>query len=326
MTTAFVTGGSGFVGGQLIRDLRAEGSVVCALVRSDSAARKVEALGAVPVHGAIDDVTVLTHAMAGSQIVLHAAAHMEMGGPYRVFDRVNVKGTRALLDAARAAKVRRFVQIGAAPVIKNAGPVAMADETWPLQKVRYAPYLKTKAIADDIVRAASGPDLEAMVVRPPLIWGPEGRLIPMLLDRVAKGQWRWLAGMRFPYSVVHVRNVSKAALLVAEKGQGGEAYNITDGVSVELRTFLTDLLAAHGADPGQREMPYLPAITVATLVDAVWNTFGLTTHPPISRLMVRLMGQTFTVSDAKIRNQLGFSNAVSLDDGLSDLAATNKAT
>lgn len=322
---AFVTGGSGFVGRQIIRDLTADGWTVKGLARSTHAAETVASLGATPVRGDLNDASALMAGVDGCALVIHCAAHMAMGGPYRLFHKVNVEGTQAVLDAAKAQGVARFVQISAAPVVKKSGPVEMADETWPLQEVGYSPYLKTKSIADRIVRQASGEGFAAMAVRPALIWGPDSWFVEMLRERVEAGQWRWLAGMRFPYSVVHVRNVAKAAMVVAESGGPGEAYNITDGAPVILRDFLTRLLAAHGATPGDREMPYGLAIALATAVDAIWDTFGISAHRPISRLMVRLMGQAFTVSDQKIRRELAFTNAISIDDGMTELVAQHRA-
>ncbi len=319
MKNTFVTGGSGFVGSQIICDLKAIGSEVKALVRSEEAASKVTKLGASPIRCALTDESALKTAMQGCETVIHSAAHMEMFGPYEEFHRVNVAWTEMLLSAAKAAGVKRFVQIGAAPVVKKNGPVDMADETWPVQRVSYAPYLKTKSISDERVRAASTQYFACCVLRPPLIWGAGSHLLPKLAERVDSGKWRWLAGMNYPYSVAHVRNVSKAALLVAKSGVGGEAYNITDGVPVDLREFLTRLLLTQGVEPSNREMPFAPAIFVASIVDRIWSTFRIKNEPPISRLMVRLMGQSFTVNDQKIRKTLGFTNAVSTDEAMTDL-------
>src|SRR5215469_18651392 len=97
---AFVTGGSGFVGGRLIRALVAQGWQVRALVRGQKAAASVAALGAVPVLGELTDQFALSKAMDGSTVVFHVAALFKMWGKQKDFDAVNVEGTRTLVEAA----------------------------------------------------------------------------------------------------------------------------------------------------------------------------------------------------------------------------------
>jgi nucleoside-diphosphate-sugar epimerase len=97
MPTAFVTGGSGFIGGALIERLSREGWDVRALARSERAAERVRELGAEPVMGDLDDLHV-----EGCEIAFHAAAKVEDFGDPADFERVNVQGTRNVVAACRA--------------------------------------------------------------------------------------------------------------------------------------------------------------------------------------------------------------------------------
>src|SRR5918998_3622884 len=110
--SAFVTGGSGFVGGALIGRLTREGITVKALARSDASAAKVEALGAEPVRGDLDDESAMREGAAGCKYAFHAAAKVEDWGDPADFERLNVDGTGRALRAARAAGVSRFVHVG----------------------------------------------------------------------------------------------------------------------------------------------------------------------------------------------------------------------
>src|SRR6059058_1179348 len=107
--TAFVTGGSGFIGGRLIERLVADGWSVRALARSDVAAKRVEELGAEAVHGDLDNGGALRGGAHGCAYAFHAAAHLGAEGERKDFERVNVGGTRNVLAACRDAEVRRFV-------------------------------------------------------------------------------------------------------------------------------------------------------------------------------------------------------------------------
>src|SRR4051812_4095296 len=97
MPTAFVTGGSGFIGGALIRRLVADGWTVRALARSDASGRAVRERGAEAVPGDLDDVPALREGAQGADVAFHAAAHLGEWGSRSAFERVNVGGTRNVL-------------------------------------------------------------------------------------------------------------------------------------------------------------------------------------------------------------------------------------
>src|SRR5262245_15475216 len=111
MKRAFVTGGSGFVGRELIAALCAEGAHVSALARSAAARSAVLRAGAEPVSGDLDDVAAMRGGMAGCDVVFHAAAFVKLWGSREDFFRGNVAGTQNVLRAARAASVPVLVHV-----------------------------------------------------------------------------------------------------------------------------------------------------------------------------------------------------------------------
>ncbi|HET9142752.1 NAD-dependent epimerase/dehydratase family protein, partial [Actinophytocola sp.] len=123
MTTAFVTGGSGFVGGALVRRLVADGHTVRALARGDASAARVTGLGAQPVRGDLSDVDSLAAACAGAELAFHAAAWTGPGGTWADFTAGNVDGTRNVLAAARSAGVRRLVHVGTEAALMAGQPL-----------------------------------------------------------------------------------------------------------------------------------------------------------------------------------------------------------
>src|SRR4051794_29938348 len=110
--SAFVTGGSGFIGGRLIPRLVARGWGGRALARSAAAEARVEALGAQAVHGDLESGAALRAGAHGCAYAFHAAAHLGASGDRAAFERVNVEGTKKALAACRDAEVRRFVHVG----------------------------------------------------------------------------------------------------------------------------------------------------------------------------------------------------------------------
>jgi nucleoside-diphosphate-sugar epimerase len=313
---AFVTGGSGFVGGRVIAALRARGVEVAALARSDGSARAVEALGATAARGDLDDAAALEAGMRGCDVVVHAAAHVLEHGPLADFMRVNVAGTERVLAAARTAGVRRVVHVGTEAVLADGKPIVRADETVPRTKHPAGPYPRTKGLAEAAVLAANKDGLETVVVRPRFIWGKgDQNLGPKIAERARRGKFAWIAGGRHLTSTCHVDNVCEGVLLAAERGKPGEIYFLTDGEPVEFRAFMTKLLAAYGVDAGTRRVPRWLARAVAALT--AWMK-----EPPVTKTAVALVGVEVTVDDAKARRELGYTAATSREAGLVELGAS----
>src|SRR5687767_1324315 len=129
MERAFVTGGSGFIGGRLIERLVGDGVRVRAIARSERSADKVRALGAEHVPGDLDDADALVAAARGCDVAFHAAAHVEEWGDPKAFYRANVLGTRRAVGAARQAGVRRFVHVGTEAALMVGQPLVAVDES-----------------------------------------------------------------------------------------------------------------------------------------------------------------------------------------------------
>src|SRR5207248_2448421 len=112
VASAFVTGGSGFIGGRLIERLLAEGHRARALARSEAAAERVSRLGADPVSGGLADAAAMRAGAEGCELAFHAAATLGDWGEPEEFRRGNVDGTSNALQACAEAGVRRFVHVG----------------------------------------------------------------------------------------------------------------------------------------------------------------------------------------------------------------------
>jgi nucleoside-diphosphate-sugar epimerase len=320
MAVAFVTGGSGYVGRNLIRHLLARGDRVRALSRSDNAAQLVQALGAEPVRGDLDDLAMLTEGMRGCATVFHSAALVAEWGPKAEFERVNVDGTRHVIEAARAAGVPVLVHVSTEAVLADGTPIVDADETRPLPEKPLPRYPASKAAAERLVAAANDAALRTVILRPRLIWGnDDSSVLSQLEHAVNAGRYMWIDGGRYPTSSCHVDNLCEALLLAADKGRGGEAYFVTDGAPTELREFFTAMLRTRGVDAGERCVPRSVALTLASVSEKLWDMLGLKSPPPATRMAVRLIGEPVTVRDDKARRELGYVGRVSRAHGLATL-------
>lgn len=316
---ALVTGGSGFVGGHLIRRLLSEGWRVRALARSAEASARLQALGAEPVTGDLSDRAALTHAMDGVEVVFHVAAHFRFWGPMSLFRRVNVEGTRNVVEAAERAGVRRVVHVSAAAVVMGRPePLRGVTEDMPLRKMPFAPYATSKAEAEEILLEANGrrAGFSTVAVRPPFIWGPDMPALDHMVETVRAGQFRWVAGGGQALSTCNVDNLCHALVLAADSGSGGQAFFVSDGEDTTLKSFLTRLLQSRGVTPGDRAVPFALAWAMAGVMGALWRLLRRKGEPPITRQMLRLIGQDFTVDIRRAREELGYSPVISPADGM----------
>ena len=214
MPTAFVTGGSGFVGGRLIERLARDGWSVRALARSDRAADAVRVRGAEPVRGELGDLSALVAGMEGADVAFHAAAKVEDFGPWQEFVAANVEGTRNVLRACRAAAVGRAVHVSTEAVLMHGQPLVHVDETYPLALRSQAPYSRSKAMAEQVVLEEGRGALEAMIVRPRFVWGRgDTTLLPVLVEGTRSGAFRWVGGGRHLTSTTHVENTVEGLLV-----------------------------------------------------------------------------------------------------------------
>jgi nucleoside-diphosphate-sugar epimerase len=320
--TAFVTGGSGFIGGALIRRLVAQGETVRALARSEASRQRVAELGADPVSGDLDDVAAMRAGAEGCELAFHAAAAVLEWGPREEFVRANVTGTKNVLGAAREAGVRRLVHVGTEAALMDGRPLVRVDESAPLRPDSKAHYPATKAMAEQAVRAASGDGFETVVVRPRLVWGPgDTTILPGLVDAVEKGRFSWIGGGRHLTDTTHVDNVVEGLLLGAQKGRAGEAYFVTDGEPIVFRDFVTRLLATRGVTPPGRNTPAAVARAAAAATEAAWRLGNRPGTPPVTRLAVWLAALECTIDITKARRELGYEPVMERDDGLRALAA-----
>lgn len=316
----FVTGASGFVGGAVVRALTAAGAEVRAMSRSHEADARIAMAGAKPVRSSLEQVTPAD--LGEAKAVVHCAAYVEAWGAFDDYWRANVEGTRRMLDAARAAGVRRFVHIGSEAAVFHGQPMQDVDENAPLALNAPYFYARTKAHAERAVLQADEHGFSTLSLRPRLVWGPGDQTIaPTIRDMADKGAFAWIGGGKALTSTCHVDNLAHGVELALQRGPEGEAYFLTDGPPVRIRDFLTAYLGAYGVDLSRAPtIPAWAAGAAAYVAEAAWRGLGLKGAPPLTRFAVDTMSRECTLSDANARARLGYRPLLSREEGLANLA------
>lgn len=260
--TAFVTGATGLLGNNLVRALREQGIQVKALTRS--LRKGLQQFGTLDgielVEGDMTDVATFATALRGCDIVFHAAAFFRenySGGRHRdALQRINVDGTRQLLEQAYAAGIRRFIQTSSIAVL-HGEPGTLIDETHTRVLDDADDYYRSKILADDVVMQflARHDGMQASFVLPGWMWGPAD------LGPTSSGQLALdLAQGRLPglvpgsFSVVDARDVAQAHIAAAYKGRRGERY-LAAGRHMTMQELIPLLSRAAGVTAPTRKVP-----------------------------------------------------------------------
>jgi nucleoside-diphosphate-sugar epimerase len=322
VSTVFVTGGSGFIGGRLIERLVADGHAVRALARSERAAATIHARGGESVRGDLADVAAMRSGAEGCELAFHAAAMLGDWGKREEFERGNVEGTRNALQACADAGVRRFVHVGTEAALLAGDPLVNVDETAPLRPDSPALYSSTKAKAEQVVLAANRDGFETVVVRPRFVWGHgDTTLLPAMTQMVRSGRFAWIGGGRHLTATTHVDNTVEGLMLSSTRGRPGNAYFVTDGDPVVFREFVSQLLETQGVELPTRSIPAALAGPLAGASETAWTALPLPGRPPLTRFTYWVSGQECTIRIDKAREQLGYEPVKTRAEGLAELRA-----
>jgi nucleoside-diphosphate-sugar epimerase len=321
LPAAFVTGGSGFIGGALIERLRREGWEVRALARSDAAEAAVRERGATPVRGDLGDAAALEGGTVGCDVCFHAAAKVEDWGDPADFERQNVGGTANVIAASRAGGVRRLVHVGTEAALTAGQALVRVDEGAPLRPDSPFLYSSTKAKAERLVRDADGDDLETVVVRPRFVWGRgDTTLLPAIVDMVRSGRFRWIGGGRHLTDTTHVDNTVEGLWLGATRAPAGGVYFVTDGEPVVFRDFLERMLATQGVSVPDKSVPAGVATAAAATAERAWRLLRRPGPPPLTRFAVWVSSKECTLDISRARTELGYEPVRTRDAGVAELA------
>jgi dihydroflavonol-4-reductase len=308
-----VTGGTGFVGARLVRELVLRGEHVKVLARSSSSRRGLVGIDPTFVEVVEGDVTVghtVYRALAGCDRLYHVAAEFKLWDrrPSKILD-ASIVGTRETLDAARKRGLEKIVVTSSTAAVGATHDATVMDERSQFNRERSAPYIVAKWKAEQIALEMAREGMPIVVVNPSTIIGP-GDYKPTPSGDLILTYLKWNLPIGVPwsgggFSIVDVDDVVAGHVLAMEKGRSGERY-ILGGHNVTVEQLFTMLSEITGlAGPGLRSPPPLVAAAGA-LSELAARLTGKT--PPLTYKFARdYVGSYVWVTSEKAERELGFS-------------------
>nr|WP_216295708.1 NAD-dependent epimerase/dehydratase family protein [Delftia acidovorans]MCA1071723.1 3 beta-hydroxysteroid dehydrogenase/Delta 5-->4-isomerase [Delftia acidovorans] len=320
----FLTGGSGYVGRNLIRHFVSQGVEVIALARSPAAQDTIRASGANPFEGDLLSENLAT-GMAGCDALIHAAADTDHGLSTDAQFQTNVIGTRHVFAAAARAGVRRAVHLSTESVLLDGSPLVDAEESRSIPTRPVGGYSATKALAEREAIAAAQHGLDVVIVRPRFIWGRDDTTaLPQLLQAVDAGKFAWIDGGRYRTSTTHIGNLVHGIERALIAGETGACYFITDDDIVEFRAFISALLQSQGRSVPTKEIPGWVIRAMASVCERLSSLTGGRWRPPVTRQALAPSAVEVTLNIDKARRELGYQPQISRAQGLEELTLEDR--
>ncbi len=316
--TVLVTGGGGFLGSAIIERLVARGDAVRSLARGDYP--ELTAKGVDQIRGDIGDRQIVETACRGVQLVFHVAAKPPPWGRYRDYYKTNVTGTQNVIDGCARNNISRLVYTSTPSVVFDGTEMQGVDESVPYPPRFKAFYPKTKAMAEQLVRKATGKGLRTVVLRPHQIWGPgDPHFAPRLIARAKK--LRRIGSGKNLVDTTYIDNAADAHILAAETLEknpeiSGKIYFISQAEPIPAWDMIDAILAAAGLPAVKGTISYPTAWTIGTIMEVFYRALRLSGEPPMTRFLADALAKSHWFDISAAKKDLGYQPKVPMEEGL----------
>lgn len=312
MPRYFVTGATGFIGGELTKQLIGRGHQVVALVRSPQKAALLKTLGVELHAGDITDRDTLRTPMAGVDGVFHVAAWYKVGVNEPAAEAINVGGTRNVLDIARELGIARIVYTSTVGVFGDTRG-QLVDESYSARGPFLTEYDRTKWLAHyEVALPMARAGLPLVIAMPGLVYGPgDTSAVRDALTQLLRGRL-FITPSRTAFCWGYVEDTARGLRLAMEAGRPAESYLLTGPVHTFQEAMALAARIAHKRQPPLHPPPAIMRL-LASIADMLER---MDVRGPYRAEMLRLMaGTTWLGSSAKAERELGFTSRP-LDEGL----------
>lgn len=323
MSEILVTGGSGFVGAALCRQLIERGHRVRSLQRSDSP--ELKSFGVACHCGDVADAVAVKEAAHDCDVIFHVAAKAGVWGPAIEYHRANVLGTENVLTACREFGIAKLIYTSSPSVVYHGGDENGIDESTPYPSSYLTEYPRTKALAERLVLAANGPNLATVALRPHLIWGPgDPHLLPRLIAKAKAGRLRRVGDGKNLVDTTYLDNCVDAHLCALDRLQpgaacAGKAYFISNDEPAPMWDMINRMLACAGLPPVTKSISPGLAYGLGAALELGYRLTGSQSEPPMTRFVARQLSTSHWYDLTAAKRDLGYQRRVTITEGLERL-------
>ena len=255
--------------------------------------------------------------------VVHLAARVSVTGRWSQFVHSNVTGTANVLAAAGRTGVARVVHVSS-PSVAHSGAPLVGAAAGPADPGRArGPYARSKALAEQLALAATGPAVVA--IRPHLVWGPgDTQLVGRIVQRARSGRLALVGPGTALVDTTYVDNAVSALVAALDRAPqlAGQAFVVSNGEPRPIGELVARICAAAGVPVPTRHVPYPVARAGGAAAELVWAVLRRGDDPPMTRFLAEQLATAHWFDLRGTRAALGWEPTVGLDEGFERLRAT----
>ena len=323
MQRVVVLGGSGFVGRALVQRLVGEGIETAVVARN--AFPEADGLGIRFLSGDIGDADFLKNSLAGYDTVFHLASKTGISGEKEKYYRTNVDGTQNVLDACRVNNISALIYASTPGVVYQKDDLCGVNERTPYAKNFLCDYLRSKALAEQMVLAANSEALKTVALRPHLVWGPgDINLIPRLLGQARCRELKRVGDGHNLVDVTYIDNAVDAFILAAENLHGpataaGKPYFISQGEPVNLWNWLNKFFRRLDIPIVEESIPFQKAYLMGMFMEKAFPLARIKREPCMTRFLAVQLAKSHWFSIEHANRDLGYFPKVSTAEGINTI-------
>jgi nucleoside-diphosphate-sugar epimerase len=298
--------------------LHDHGNEVTVFQRHPSALDLPERLGDIADRAAVEE------AVVDADAVVHLAARVGVTGPWSAFERTNIDGTRSVVEAAVGAGVGRFVFVSSPSVAHAGSSLVGAGAGRADPEATRGHYSTSKAAAELIALGAATDEFAVVAVRPHLVWGPgDTQLVGRIVDRARQGRLAIVGTGAALIDTTYISNAVDAIEAAVDRAPqlSGRALVVSNGEPRPVRELLSRIVSAAGLPVPRLQVPAAAAKAGGRLFEEVWDRRGLEVDPPMTRFLAEQLATAHWFDQRETRRALGWTPAVTLEEGFERLQA-----